>query len=302
VDRLSDVIRGGRELRRLLKEQTFDLRALDLDGFRRWLDRHMAIEAELQHLRMALGLDREEAKLGRLLKEQGRRAGKAGEFFEHLALRITQQVILPELMSPESETADPPLRVLTGVTLGAARVEFDQLIIREPSRSDVPVEVLAAVEVKRNINDVARGFRLRQENLAWLTGDSAYYAPALYRTQHFPTGHFNRDSVHEYQGQRFIFDRSSFRRFHRDPSTGLILDGLYFIARPGFVWGLSAAAIARVRFRVASDERWDPEDEVCLRRLLPRCLSLTESIETPDVLEAYASIPKYERQILLAPR
>jgi hypothetical protein len=361
------IIRGASELRRLLEEQTFDLRNLDLDGFRTWLARHAArwqsdpvfvqrarirdlrkthpdlgalerqfrqavaedtaspqfdrldwlaqelidtrkaisgltaawndalperrtglqrklrlflarqesiqeeqagliqasqerqarlrIEVELQHLRSAIGLKRVEAQLEGLTKEQGRRAGKAGKSFENLALLITQQVILPDLLNPGSGSAAQSLRVLTGVTLGAARVEFDQLIIRESSRSDLPVEVMAVVEVKRNINDMARGFRLRQENLAWLTGDSAYYDPAPYRTRHFLTGHFDRESVHECQGQLFIFDRSSFRRFHRDPSTGLMLDGLYFIARPGLIWGLSMAAIARVRFRVATDER-----------------------------------------------
>jgi hypothetical protein len=260
------------------------------------------VEAELQRLRMAIGLDREEATLATLLKEQGRRTGKAGESFEDLALLVTQQAILPDLLSDGSGSTDRPPRVLTGVTLGAPRVEFDQLIVREASRAGLPVEVLAVVEVKRNINDMARGFRLRQENLAWLTGDSAYYDPAPYRTRHFLTGHFDRESVHEYQGQRFIFDRTSFRRFHRDPSTGLMLDCLYFIARPGFIWGLSMAAIARVRFRVATDELWDPEDEVYLKRFLRWCRSLTESMETPDVLETYMSSQGNEGQILLAQR
>ena len=35
------VRRGIRALRRLLHEQTFDLRSLDLEGFRGWLDRQL---------------------------------------------------------------------------------------------------------------------------------------------------------------------------------------------------------------------------------------------------------------------
>jgi len=35
------VTRGANQLRRLLEERTFDLRSLDLEGFRRWLDVHL---------------------------------------------------------------------------------------------------------------------------------------------------------------------------------------------------------------------------------------------------------------------
>src|SRR5205085_1573346 len=38
----SPVTRGARELSRLLREQTCDVRALDLAGFRRWLGAHLA--------------------------------------------------------------------------------------------------------------------------------------------------------------------------------------------------------------------------------------------------------------------
>jgi hypothetical protein len=38
----SPVTRGARDLRRLLREQTCDVRTLDLAGFRRWLAGHRA--------------------------------------------------------------------------------------------------------------------------------------------------------------------------------------------------------------------------------------------------------------------
>src|SRR5262249_50789066 len=143
----------------------------------------LQLAAELQRFRTAIGLDLEEVRLARLLRQQGKRAGHAGESFEQLALQLTPRFILPALLRRgHTEEARQRLRVLRGVKLGAARTEFDQLVIRQSRHSGQPVEVLAAIEVKRNINDLAHGFRLRQENLAWLTGDAEYYDPELYRT------------------------------------------------------------------------------------------------------------------------
>jgi hypothetical protein len=87
----------------------------------------LRIQAELQRLRMAIGLDREDAALQRLLKEQGRRAGKAGESFEDLALLITQQTILSDLLSlgcagwKKSCRFSPRFRAKFGVTPGVWR-------------------------------------------------------------------------------------------------------------------------------------------------------------------------------------
>ena len=92
-------------------------------------------------------------------------------------------------------TASSDVRVTgrgRGVTLGAAGTELDQVIVRLPSRAERPVEVLAVVEVKRNLNDLAHGFRRRQDDLAWLTGHTANYDPRRYRTRQFPTGHFDK--------------------------------------------------------------------------------------------------------------
>jgi hypothetical protein len=406
------ITRGVRPLRRLLRENDFDLRGVDLDGFRRWLAHHLArwrndpvfaqrvrvrdlgrahpglrtleqdyrraaraeaaspqsprlrelekqladtgkalagltaasqraaperrlalqqklrafqdrqqrlldeqanlvqssptrqhllrVHAELQQLRSSIGLDREEVCLEKLLTQQGRRSGRSGESFEQGALAATETVIVPDLLRG-GESAESPrrLRVLRGVTFGAARTEFDQLVVRLPRRDGRPVEVLAVVEAKRNINDLAHGFLRRQENLAWLTGDADAYDPALYRTQRFRSGHFDREAVHHQQGETFPFARTSFRRFRRDPASGLFLDRLFFITRPGTLWGVSAAALGRLGFRVATDERWDPDSDVYLGKLLHWCLSLAGPTEAPDVLRLYAAGPRRGRQVLL---
>jgi hypothetical protein len=258
----------------------------------------LQIEDELQRLRSAYGLDREENRLSRLLKEQGRRGGRAGQFFERSAVALTEREILPDLLRRSSSARR--VYVLRGVTLGAASLEFDQLIVRTRRRHGRPVEVLAVVEVKRNINDLAHGFRQRQENLAWLTGETASYKPEERRTKRFRSGHFDVEAVHVHDGESLVFDRQSFRLFRRDPESGHFLERLYFITRSGRVWGLSGAAMGRIAHRVALDEKWAPDSEAYLRRLRRWCQSLAEPCETPDVLRWYAGRARRGRQILLA--
>lgn len=258
----------------------------------------LQIEDELQRLRSACGLGREENRLSRLLREQGRRGGRAGQFFERSAVALTEREILPDLLRRSSSARR--VHVLRGVTLGAARLEFDQLIVRAPRRCGRPVEVLAVVEVKRNINDLALGLRQRQENLAWLTGETAGYKPEAHRTKRFRSGHFDVEAVHVHDGESLVFARQSFRLFRRDPASGHFLERLYFITRSGRVWGLSGAAMGRIAHRVAVDEQWAPDSETYLRRLRRWCRSLAEPCETPDVLRWYAARARHGRQILLA--
>jgi hypothetical protein len=401
-----EVLRGSRALRRLLREQTFDLRRLDVEGFRRWLDAHLArwqddpvfaqrvrvrdlrrdhpelrrlereerhareadaaspeydrlvrlerelagthravaglsaalagaapeqrdalrrklgafgetrqrleqeqetltasspprqalrrLREELHRLRAAIGLDAEEARLEELQRQRGRRSGHSGASFEERAVALTRDFIVPDVVR---RPGDDRLRLLRGVTLAAARVELDQLLVR--TRPGRPVEVLAVVEVKRNVNDLAHGFRLRRENLAWLTG-ARDYDPGAYRTARFRDGHFDREALHEQEGEIFRFDPTSFRRFRRDETPDGVPGRLYFVTRPGSLWGVSTAALARIQARVADDERWQPGSGAYLGRLLDWCRSLAEPVESPDVLDLYASTPRRGRQVLLA--
>jgi hypothetical protein len=262
----------------------------------------LRFRAELQQLRSHLGLEHAEDALAELSRHQGQRSGLAGESFEQQALGLTWQFIVPDLLGRARTQAAARLRVLTGVSLGAARTELDQLLIRQPLRPEQPVEVLALIEVKRNLNDLAHGFRRRQENLAWFTGDTTHYDPPLYRTRHFRSGHFDREAVHEQHSQRFVFARSSFRHFRREPGLGQFLRRLYFITRPGTLAGVSASALARIRHRVATDERWRLHDDASLHELLRWCQSLAEPLETPDVLRLYCSVPGRSRQVLVVHR
>ena len=148
------------------------------------------------------------------------------------------------------------------------------------------------------MNDLAHGFRRRQNDLDWLTGDTVRYDAATHRTRRFPTGHFDRDAVHRHEGETFVFSRRSFHRFRRDPSTGHYLSRVDFITRLGPVWGLSSAALSRIAARIASDERWEPAEAASVRRLFQWCRSLAEPIETPDILRLYGATPRLARQLL----
>ncbi len=244
---------------------------------------------EWTRLRADAGLDREEARLAELLRGRGRRSGHSGESFERTALALTRRLIVPHLIRGGESGR---VLLLRGVTLGSARVELDQLVVRAPAAQERPVEVLAAVEVKRNINDLAAGFLNRRQDLAWLSGDASGYDPALYRTTTFAAGHFDRPATHEQDGERFLFTPESFRLF-RGGRPGLTQRRLYLITRKGPMWGLSGAALSRVSYRLstAADEPLD--------RLLEWCRSLAQPVEAPDVIAAHAESPRSARQILL---
>lgn len=282
---------GEQRERLLQKREVFAERRRDLGDQLEGLARASASLQEwlrrcedLQALREETGLEEAERRLRELLQQSGRASGRSGQGFEERAMDLTRRLARRE-----------GVRVLTGVTLGTARAEFDQVVLRLGR----PVEVLAVVEVKRSVDDLAHGFRQRQQDLAWLTGDRGAYDPADWRTRHFPTGHFDRPAVHRQDGEEFVFERASFRRFRRDPGSGLFLRRLWFVTRPGWMRGLSSASLARVAQRLAGDPHWSPRDPDYMRGLRDWCRSLAGEMETPDVLRLYASRPQVARQILL---
>ncbi len=210
----------------------------------------LGLESQIAELKRELGLDQEEARLAELLRKPQRQ----GQRFEAEALTITRREL-------EADT------ILTGVTLGAADTEFDQVLLRAG-------KVVAIVEVKRNPNDLARGWQKRHESLAWLKGELE--DPDRFRTASHPTGRF------EGYGD---FDRDSFANV-RD---------LYLISRLGPLWGADGRALARMAFRLSTDERCRPDEG-----LRQWCLGLTHAWETPDLLDLYAGDPGLAVKLLLS--
>lgn len=207
--------------------------------------------ARLDELRDKSGLGEEESTLQALLRRSGQGSGRRGRAFEQAALEHAREELAPRL------GAD---RILTGVTLGAVDTEFDLLLVRTTAERAV---VLAAVEAKRNINDLAHGYRLRRRNLKWLAGGGKPQPTAYYRS-----GHFDRPFPHE----GLLFDQLSFRQVE-----------LHLFTRPGWIWGLGSATLSRLNHRACSDVAFRWQDSY-LRRLHQWTLAMTASVETPDLL------------------
>lgn len=254
--------------------------------------RVLQLQEQLDQLKRQLGLNEKEQRLATLLRRQGQGSGRAGVEFERRAIQAARHLILPQVQPPGASLTE--LRILTGVTLGAARMELDQLIIQQPAQPEEAVQVLAMVETKHNINDLAHGFRQRQENLAWLTGAASGYDPAQYRTRSFPRGHFDRPVRWSQAGQDYLFGPESFRLFQAEPG-GYFLERLYFITRPGPLWGISSAGLSRIQYRIATDIEYEDD----LPAFLAWCQSLTHPLETPDLLRLYST--HGAQQIILLP-
>lgn len=254
------------------------------------------IEERLAHRRAHLGLDREEARLRELQRKKGRSTSRSGTSFEERAVEAVRTEVLPEL-APEGSGAG--LVVLRGVTLGAARMEIDQLVVRPGASRDSDAEVLALVEAKRNVNDLAHGLWRRLENLAWLAGHAEGYERELYRTGAFPDGLFEGVAVHSRHGERHRFTADSFRRFLPDLATDTLPERLYLVTRPGPLWGIDSAGVARIAHRIATDEAWDPDDSGYLARLLDWSRGHADEEEAPEVLRRYAADPAASRRVLL---
>jgi hypothetical protein len=245
---------------------------------------------ELTALQASSGLERAEATLATLMVERGRGSGRAGEAFEHASLDATHRLIVPHL--DEDARA---LRIVSHVRLGGARVELDHVVVRCDG-TVAPVDVLAIVEAKRNINDLAHGYALRVENIAWLSGRARGFDPELYRTRSYPGGVFDRSFTHRDADGDLLFGQSSFARFADEREA---TNRLYMITRPGPIWGLSSGALARLSYRIAIDERWDPADDAYLARLHEWTLTLANEFETPDLLAMYRRRSDARGRILL---
>ena len=247
------------------------------------------ISVQLERAREATGMLELERALEGALSAQGQRAGTLGSGFEKKALAITRRWILPRL------TRDPaPLKILTNLRVGDGRTELDQLVIRPRAGA---AQVLAVVEVKRNLADLGRGFAQRQENLAWLTGDHTGYEAEQHRTHVFPSGRFDRAVEHQVGTARYQLTERSFSLFRR--TEGRFLRRLFFICKVGPLFGMSSAVLSRLQFRVATDIHFELEDPVYLAGLLEWVQALADPMEAPEVLALYARTPQCAKNVLI---
>ncbi len=219
------------------------------------------------------GLDAKRAALRDLERARGRGTRRAGRRFEDLGAATIESRLFPVL---RAEGHDP--RLLRGVTLGCARGEWDGLVV-EAAATD-PAIVLGMVEFKRNPGDIAHGFALRTENLAWLAGDDRAYDPAQYRTQRYATGHFEGPVVEA----GLVFTHESFAAIGRSASDRLA--SLHFVTTDRPLNGLSSREQHRFLNRIAGDLTVDWGDPAHVSQV--RGWLDPEALRTAEVLERYA--------------
>ena len=227
----------------------------------------------------------------------------------------------------DEKTSPEELIILTGVTLGAARAELDLLVVSRSATNeslatrrsteendrfrgltpaarladgDGPVTVHAVVEVKRNPNDLVHGFRMRQENLAFFTGDPNGYEADDYRTSEFRVGHFDRPSVHHEHDQAYLFDKTSFRLFVRG-DEGYFLDRLWFVTRRWNLDGVTGEERSRIVHAALGERGFRLESDTILRRLMTWSKAMVQPFQTRDILELYTSNSDRARQIVFLP-
>jgi hypothetical protein len=258
--------------------------------------------AELSTFREKIGLTQEEQYLDNIVHKSAHQSTKAGSTFEDMAFLVISQEIIPIATKNLRIKKKQKAKVLSQVTLGCARAEIDYMVILPPAEEGAPAQVLAIVEVKRNINDIVHGFLLRQENLRWFTGDKGGYDAAIYRTKLFQTGHFDRVAMHEQNGEKFSFDKSSFQHFHKDEKTTHFLDNLFFVTSRRRLLGMNSGEYAKIIYKIGMDTEFDLENSAYMEKLFLYAKNMLSPFQTREVLELYASQIKWGRQLLFIER
>ena len=255
-------------------------------------------EAVLADFSKAIGLSDEQQKLETLLRQRGRRHSQSGSDFEQQVLSIVKERVIPWAQNHFGITTEFEPEILSRVRLGCARAEFDYLVVISDQQPQMPVQVLAVVEVKRNPNDLVNGFLHRQENLAWFTQTRSGYPAESYRTNIFRHGHFDRPAQHAENGRKYVFTHHSFVRFRQERHHGYFLDGLFFITRSRPLLGMTSSEHSRLLYKISTDVHFDLDNDDYLERLWQWCQQVIADYQSKDVLMLYASQPHWSEQIV----
>ncbi len=286
VKGLSEAVKQGRADPEKLRdfEQRLHLIAKELDDWKSSPIMRSTLSARqsMDELEQAIGLTSLNRQLRQLRSEQGHRSSSGGSLFEEMAYEAVRTRFKNE-------------EILTGVTLGAARAELDLVIVRS---GNPHVDVLAIVEAKRNINDLADGFRMRQENLAWLTGSADSELCRLYQNQMYPQGRFDCTAIHREKEREYRFSVDSFAAFQRD-HNGWFVNALWYVSRNQGLWGLSGNERGRLMNRIINEGLDAEINDKELRQLRNWLLEIMEPFQTRDLLTLHATDVALANQIVL---
>ncbi len=282
-------------------------------------------QIELENFQQKVGITDIDEKLKQINRNIGHQSSEVGSNFEQCCYNVLCDYIIPLIASNTKG-----IQILKQVKLGCSRAEFDYLLIQSkensfknlekekakqpisdgsniefassiefaeiPADSIKPVKVLAIIEAKRNPNDIASGFLMRQENLAWFTGDHSGYDPEIYRTKEFRQGHFDRPAYHIENNKEFLFTTESFCNFKR-ASNSNFMDNLFFITTQRPLLGVSIDEYARIMYHISTEISFD-----LTNIYLEKCLSWIHNIiakkQTREILGLYLNNPIWAQQII----
>jgi hypothetical protein len=257
---------------------------------------HKSKEQALRSFENDIGMTGLKSKIRAIQGQQGRSSGRSGSDFERLAGDLVKERLWP-LLGEYDSGSPSDLHCLSGVTLGCARGELDIVVVEQKADRET-VDVRAIVEVKKNVNDLARSFLIRQENIAWFSGNKDRYLAADYRTKKYRLGHFDKTAVHKQSDRDWRFDQSSFDHFVIDEKLNHYLTGLYFITHLKPVIGASAGEQSRLIHSYSTDFYSDFNDEIYVKKLQSWMKEWLTDFQSRDVLTLYNSSAAYARQIL----
>lgn len=259
-------------------------------------------EVALERYKADIGLTALDEEIKTLNKDQARNTTRAGSSFEDVSRAYAEAVILPQLAARGDSIEEGRIFVLGGVTLGIAHTEIDNLVVRVGDDPDEPVEVLAMVEAKRNINDVASGFFMRQQNLGFLTNNDSMYDPERYFTKVFREGRFDKPAVHKEHDRSFCFSVDSFKHFSPEPEIGYFVDRLYFVVQKRKLLGVDSGFYSRIMYRISTDTNYELEDNKYLRSLHQWILETLPPLQTRDVMAYYEQNEIWANQFFILER
>jgi hypothetical protein len=258
---------------------------------KRRLDR---AKLSLDRLLEEVGLAKAEAQLDQNFDLQGSASTIAGTRFEMISSLAAGEFIIPKL-----GLVDQKAVILHGATLDCPQGELDQIVVTEEKNGIAKVH--AVVEAKNNINDLAHGFRVRQENLAWFVGDSHGFNSTRYRTSRFRDGQYDGRIVqHHENGGVYRFDATSFDLFRELDCPPYRMKRLFFVTECRPLLGLGGGDLSRLMHRVATDYRFDIRSDAKLKRLYESMLETLPPVQTIDVLRLYASDDSLAGNIIMA--
>lgn len=268
-------------------------------------------KAEEKGFHESIGLLKERGRLEPLKKQTGNFAGMSGKQFEIAALKIMTDHVFPDLRRLEFGTSEAPeipreaeLTLLSNLTMGTC-FEIDQMIIlTNDDPANKPVEVIGLVEVKRNINDIAKSFQQLQIVLAWFTQSKERYDSNQFKTKGNPSGNFEKPIYHEEDGQKYMFIKESFKRFFVDPECNYFIDRVYYITKPRQIKGMNSGEENKLSFRLSTDFTLEPNLEQLTNQRLIRMRNYVEEtfdkFQAINLLQLYKSKSHWANQMLLA--